>query len=346
MVTEHRGQLSAWLQKKKHGSSVVRVRQYNRRYFTIDFDSRTFFYAHAENSKKVSSVVPFADIIDVKLPESQVIKSETASNCSQTSRTSFFRRLSTSKKLDEEEQHSFTLVTKPARTTELLCSSAAEALQWFEAFKAAMVADGGGSEGGPVPFVSGSGDESPGSDGNSPKVPSGGRAAFAPRQGDGLMAPAVAAAVTSAAAAAGASVAATGQATDDTPAEPPKKGTFLDFSTDPEETTPQLVAPAGAAASTEAEAVVTIGGPTKLQAEAFGFEAEESGSSAASSPVPSPRGANLGTPGTGSVGASSGHEIGASPPSGGSRSYEDRHKGLSMQERLASLEFSDEEDED
>merc|ERR1719150_1150777 len=111
MVTENRGQLSAWLQKKKSGSSVVRVRQYNRRYFTIDFDARVFFYAHAENSKQVSSQIPFADILDVRLPDAQVDRGDNVSECSQKSKGSFLRRLGSGSRLGEEE-HALTLLTR------------------------------------------------------------------------------------------------------------------------------------------------------------------------------------------------------------------------------------------
>lgn len=59
------GQLSGWLSKKKSGSAVLRMRQYNKRFFVLDFQAREFSYAHAEGSKK-SSVVPFSDLVEVR----------------------------------------------------------------------------------------------------------------------------------------------------------------------------------------------------------------------------------------------------------------------------------------
>eukprot|EP00435_Cladocopium_sp_Y103_P035715 s2727_g9.t1 len=140
----HRGQLSAWLRKKKSGTSSFRIREYNKRYFTLDFDTHTFFYAHSEGSKKVSAVTPFADIVDVRLPEADKVldKGDNISEVSKTSRVSFFRRpssfLTASK---EEEQHMLMVMTRPSKTFELLCSSATEAVTWFEALKTAIAMD-------------------------------------------------------------------------------------------------------------------------------------------------------------------------------------------------------------
>jgi len=32
---------------------MLEIPRYNKRYFTLDFDTHTFFYAHSEGSKKV-----------------------------------------------------------------------------------------------------------------------------------------------------------------------------------------------------------------------------------------------------------------------------------------------------
>lgn len=306
--------MSAWLQKKKSSPAMVRVRQYNKRYFTIDFDSRVFFYTHAENSKKVASMIPFADILDVRLPESQADKGDLVSECSRASKgSSWMRRLGSGARLGEVESF-VTVVVKPARTMELLCSSPAEALQWFEALKAA-IADGG----------EGAGDHAgtglPGSeadDGGSPTsggAPAAGQhdpADAAAAGGDGALA-----------------------------APPPTKGTFLDLTTEPE-------GPPGAGSGPGpgAEAVAVVDLSTgKLQASQFGFEAESS--SAASSPAGSPRSGG-GGPGPGGldlagVAEADAGQLGSQPAT--HRSYADQHEGLSMKERLANLEFSDEEDD-
>ncbi|CAK0822187.1 unnamed protein product, partial [Prorocentrum cordatum] len=121
------------IMKKKSGASMVRVRQYNKRYFTIDFDARVFFYAHSATTKKVNAVVPFADIADVSRPEANVDPqesarlSETSSQTSRTSRVSLIRRLSSSKLLlgkgDEEKenkgQQSLTVSLRSSRSMEL-----------------------------------------------------------------------------------------------------------------------------------------------------------------------------------------------------------------------------------
>ncbi|OLQ13327.1 Splicing factor U2af small subunit B [Symbiodinium microadriaticum] len=139
---EYRGQLSAWLQKKKSGTSAFRMREYNKRYFTLDFDTHTFFYAHSEGSSKVSAVTPFADIVDVRMPEAD-LKGDNISEFSKGSKRSFLQRttsfLKTAK--EAEEQHVLTVMTRPAKTMELMCSSATEASTWFEALKTAIAMD-------------------------------------------------------------------------------------------------------------------------------------------------------------------------------------------------------------
>lgn len=322
METECRkGQMSAWLQKKKSGSAMMRVRQYNKRYFTIDFDSRVFFYTHAENSKKVASMIPFADIMDVRLPEPHMDKGDNVSECSRTSKVSWMKRLGSGTRLGEEE-HFVTVLVKPARTMELLCSSSVEAQQWFEAFKAA-IADRGEDEDTAsvgVPCDAG-GNDSPTSGDGPVKFDS-----ELAADDTGGHAPAVA---------------------DSEAAPPPVKGTFLDLTTEPS------AGPGpGQTASAEAAAVMDLG-PAKLQATQFGFDGEaDSGSSAASSPAASPRGngaSGAGGLGHGSLDLAGAVEAAARQPGSQPtthRSYADQHEGLSMKERLASLEFSDAEDDD
>lgn len=330
----HKGQMSAWLQKKKSGSAMVRVRQYNKRYFTIDFDSRVFFYTHAENSKKASSMIPFADLVDVKLPDQpHVDKSDTASECSKQSRVSWMRRLGSGTKLGEEE-HVVMLMTKPARTMELLCSSAAEALQWFEAFKAAM-ADRGEDEEGAGGSPCSLGVETPSSGEGLSKDAA---ALAAASSGDDVAGRPAAASSSAAAAAADSSAAGEAAA-----APPPVKGTFLDLSTEPEALPSAGAQPAG---GVEDVAVMNMS-PGKLEASQFGFDGEESeGSSAASSPPGTPRGADGDGAGADAAGADAATSQPGSRPATGRRSYADQHEGLSMKERLANLEFSDAEDDD
>jgi hypothetical protein len=167
--------MSAWLLKKKSGSSMVRMRQYNKRYFTIDFDSRVFFYAHAEGSKKVSSVIRFADIVDVRLPDPAAVGANATPAPENTSekRGSFIRRsfslrsggdpkeVTKSKEMAEQAHHFVTLIVKDSKSVELLCSSASEAQQWHQAFKEAMLfsKDSSGEGDATAPFASPSDDE-------------------------------------------------------------------------------------------------------------------------------------------------------------------------------------------
>eukprot|EP00408_Alexandrium_pacificum_P063531 CAMPEP_0171164250 /NCGR_PEP_ID=MMETSP0790-20130122/5571_1 /TAXON_ID=2925 /ORGANISM="Alexandrium catenella, Strain OF101" /LENGTH=317 /DNA_ID=CAMNT_0011628999 /DNA_START=21 /DNA_END=974 /DNA_ORIENTATION=+ len=305
---------------------MVRVRQYNKRYFTIDFDSRVFFYSHAENSKKASAMIPFADLVDVRLPEgAHVDRGDNASECSKQSRVSWMRRMSTGRQSSGEEENVVTLMTKPAKTMELLCSSAAEAMQWFEAFKAA-IADRGESVEGAGGSPCSLGVETP-SSGEGAARDAGCAAAGS---SDDVSGSPTGAAVASAAAASGAAEAAA--------PPPPVKGTFLDLGTEPE----APASPGGQAPGGVEEATIENLSPGPLEASQFGFDGEES-SSAASSPPGTPRGGD--GDGLGQDAAASGAQPGSRPATG-RRSYADQHEGLSMKERLANLEFSDAEDDD
>mmetsp|Transcript_35597 Transcript_35597/g.82670 ORF Transcript_35597/g.82670 Transcript_35597/m.82670 type:complete len:330 (-) Transcript_35597:44-1033(-) len=314
-VELRRGQMSAWLLKKKSGSSVVRVRQYNKRYFTIDFDARVLSYSHTESSKKATTTIPFADMVDVRLPESHVDRSDNASECSRQSRTSWMKRLGGAGPKAGEEEHCVALVTKPARVMELMCPSAAEAMQWFEAFRAA-IADKGDEDVVNAEMACG----------DSPSSCEGAVGKAFPR------ASALEEDVDASAALAGGN-----NALDREAAAVPRsaKGTFLDLNTEPEE-----AHVAGRPVRVEDAAIVRLT-PEKLEASAFGFDAEEDGDSSAASSLPA-------TPlGIGALDLASAAAAGGdSRATTGRRSYADQHEGLSVKERLANLEFSDAEDDD
>jgi len=228
------------------------------------------------------------------------------------------------------EGHCVTVSMKPAKTMELLCSSAEEAQQWFEAFKAAVAHRGADED---------AGDGLACDDATRCESPI--------KVGADLAQDDIG----------GHSPADASTAASDDEAEaalPTARGTFLDLTTEPERQ-PCTGGSLGRdhAGHVEAAAVVDFG-RAKLQAAQFGFDCEEdSGSSVASSPVATPRG------GTGSDGSSlvgqcglnlAGVE-GVAPGQADSRpmthrSFVDQHEGLSMKERLASLELSDAEDED
>lgn len=305
----HRGQLSAWLRKKKSGTSSFRIREYNKRYFTLDFDTHTFFYAHSEGSKKVSAVTPFADLVDVRLPEADKVldKGDNISEVSKTSRVSFFRRpssfLTASK---EEEQHMLMVMTRPSKTFELLCSSATEAVTWFEALKTAIAMERNDVEATTAP----SEEEKPVRGGY-------------PCPGAGAVAE---------------SISPTSKGDGDT-SPPPVRGTFLDLSL---EEAPATETSAGAQAPGGPEGpeatLVEAAGPVALQASDFGFAEDEDGSISSASDEAPKDGAGY---------AGGGHAgYGGSAPAAPAVTYSDRHEGMSMKERLQSLEFSDAEDDD
>jgi len=336
MVAESRsGQMNAWLLKKKSGTSMVRVRQYNKRFFTIDFDSRVFFYAHAENSKKASTVIPFADIIDAQWEEdkkNEALKPESSRG--------FLMRRSGSM----QEQHIVTVVTRPARTMELLCGSATEAHEWFEALRAAVAMEHGGQgTAGNLPWDL----TVPDAVGAGPNGESGSSEDGKERAPTGLHAEAP-----SAERGPGDSHKACIDPVETVREEPPPKGapgTFLDFSTEPAEPESPQGRPVvdgrleAVVAANAAEVEELISPPHGLQAADFGLDdGKESSSSedSADRPTEAPGGSPL----RGHLAELSGGEGRQAAEPG--RSYRDQNEGLSMQERLQNLEFSDCEDDD
>lgn len=349
----HEGQISAWLQKKKSSSSTLRVGSYNRRFFTVDFESQTYYYAHTENGKKVSAVTPFADILDVVLPETE--QSDTTSECSKRSSSSIFRRPAFLASKAPEESHTIKVMTRPAKTTELVCSSAAEATAWYEALKAA-IAIGNGQ--GPSAAPSEAKRELSESDADRKDSASanierqmGGPSPSAPSQATGGYPSGPAMPTAPAAAplprlAENAPLLDNAEEPDDQEGEvlpPPTKGTFLDLTIEAAPDSPKAAdgranSQGDAAIVEDGATIVTSAGPDALQASDFGFgEDDDSDSSSAQS---TPRGVVSQKEIEKDTGANA-------PAAGGSTGgYGDKHQGLTMQERLANLQFSDDEDED
>eukprot|EP00929_Paragymnodinium_shiwhaense_P000148 TRINITY_DN100390_c0_g1_i1.p1 TRINITY_DN100390_c0_g1~~TRINITY_DN100390_c0_g1_i1.p1 ORF type:complete len:406 (-),score=126.81 TRINITY_DN100390_c0_g1_i1:276-1493(-) len=368
------GQMSAWLKKKKSGTSMVRMREYNKRYFTLDFDARVFFYAHGENSKKVSSVIPFADILDVKAPE---VPSDLTS---ETSKGSFIRRsfsLGGSKKA-EKEQHLVTLLVRPSKLMELQCGSEQEAVEWMEALRSAVMLGSGASAGG----ASGSTAAMPGSPssgGSSPQASGdvggfggygahGAAAATAGSGGYGGAAPAAAVAGGAGAATVGAEGARArestagegekaGKADDDSPADvppPAAASSFLDLTIEeaPQEAAEEKVE--------EGDEIVVAPANINMSAADFGLDdmdsdsdndsASASSEGLAALPIPPAAAGNAAADKKAEAqddacSESSSPEVTAKK-AGETSAAVDKNHGLSMQERLANLEFSDDEDED
>eukprot|EP00933_Yihiella_yeosuensis_P078948 TRINITY_DN9095_c0_g5_i1.p1 TRINITY_DN9095_c0_g5~~TRINITY_DN9095_c0_g5_i1.p1 ORF type:complete len:348 (+),score=103.12 TRINITY_DN9095_c0_g5_i1:129-1172(+) len=323
------GQLTGWLQKKKSGSSKLRVRQYNKRYFTLDFDSQTFFYAHSEGSDKTSLVAHFSDIADVRLPEAD--RGDNASQCSNASKGSFLRRMSnTLGGSKDNEEHIIVLLIRPAKQMELLCSSLAEALQWSEALKAAMTMDRSQMTAVGEGALNDDDDEESKNGGS----PNGGMAAAA-------------AAGATEAAFAGDSLGQEEAEIDAPP--PPARGTFLNFGLDPvqEDGGPGSNADAIEEGVRQGEETTIVeAAPTALQASDFGFGDGEDSSSCSSSAPSSPRGAETLQEDSAVQDQASPSAAAPSVAPAAPGAYGDRHEGLSMQERLANLEFSDDEEAD
>lgn len=141
---------------------------------------------------------------------------------------------------------------------------------------------------------------------------------------------------------------------------PPTKGSFLDFSID-EATEPEPRP--GAEGNDNATCLndsVVIETPAILQASDFGFgdDASDSSSEASDAILPTVGGvaSNTIAPAAGdgdvvSASAEAERESSATvvappPASAATGAAEDKHVGLSMQQRLAALEFSDDEDDD
>jgi len=319
---------------------MLRVRQYNKRFFTLDFDSQTFYYAHEAESHKVSSVIPFADLLDVKLNGAQACVGDNVSECSRPSKTSLVRRMSSFARRDEDQdQRSVSIVFKPAKSMELLCSTFFEAERWFEAFQDAMQCtsssspgdDKGRDEGphfpGSVVAAKPAADAGSSNVGGASDLTHDSVAAHA-IGGDGIVP----------------NVKGVEGIGEDEPDTPPVKKSFLDFSAIQQEDTFAVEAPQRDDSSKDLDLVCSAG-VISLQAEDFGFGKDEQASSGCdtSSRGSSPRASAPTTDGH------TGFEAGKSQTAAAGQQeslYQDRHVGLTMQERLANLNFSDDEDED
>eukprot|EP00930_Biecheleria_cincta_P084230 TRINITY_DN73722_c0_g1_i1.p1 TRINITY_DN73722_c0_g1~~TRINITY_DN73722_c0_g1_i1.p1 ORF type:complete len:594 (+),score=120.86 TRINITY_DN73722_c0_g1_i1:90-1871(+) len=74
----HQGAFSAWLIKNKgEGAKASWFSKTTKRYFTIDFNTQIFFYAHSETQKTVSQPVRFKDIVSAdQLPTTSSSKGD------------------------------------------------------------------------------------------------------------------------------------------------------------------------------------------------------------------------------------------------------------------------------
>lgn len=256
-------------------------------------------------------------------------------------------------------------MTRPSKTTELVCSSAAEATQWFEALKAAIaIGSGQGQPAAPsgekrelsersfdrqeVAGAATSSTKAPAAMGAAaggyPAGPSASSSAPSQASGGYPSGRPAAAAAPLPRLAENAPFLENGDEGDDQDGDvppPPIKGTFLDLTI---EETPAESHAADSRTQSQVDAavvedggtIVTSTGAEALQASDFGFgDDQDSDSSSAPS---SPRGEKQ------EAAKDTGAKVPATASSSGG--YGDKDQGLTMQERLANLQFSDDEDED
>jgi len=148
------GKLSAWLQKRKSEPKKQFFRSdTNRRFFTLDFDAQMFFYQHSESEKKISQPIVFRHIISVQPltdtmtdvaddgTENQQATPVARRGDSKTSLASSLRKrmpsFSTPQSRAPKKQYGFVVETTD-KSFELLCSSKMEAEQWVFALQRAV----------------------------------------------------------------------------------------------------------------------------------------------------------------------------------------------------------------
>eukprot|EP00927_Polykrikos_kofoidii_P047972 TRINITY_DN42231_c0_g1_i1.p1 TRINITY_DN42231_c0_g1~~TRINITY_DN42231_c0_g1_i1.p1 ORF type:complete len:451 (-),score=87.90 TRINITY_DN42231_c0_g1_i1:42-1337(-) len=147
--------LCGWMLKRKSDGSRSRVFcASNRRYFTLDFGAQILYYAQSEANKSVSVPIGFRDLLGVEPFGPATVSSEgvaeeeeapvgaVRSNGSKQSAGSGFKlptlpSLGGLVKRGGDEKHGFVLRTR-GKSMELLCASASEAESWMEAIHEAM----------------------------------------------------------------------------------------------------------------------------------------------------------------------------------------------------------------
>eukprot|EP00746_Dinoflagellata_sp_MGD_P165059 gnl/MRDRNA2_/MRDRNA2_94121_c0_seq1.p1 gnl/MRDRNA2_/MRDRNA2_94121_c0~~gnl/MRDRNA2_/MRDRNA2_94121_c0_seq1.p1 ORF type:complete len:396 (+),score=78.65 gnl/MRDRNA2_/MRDRNA2_94121_c0_seq1:75-1262(+) len=311
------GKLTAWLLKRKSGNSRLRVRRYNKRFFTLDFDHKVLFYAHTANSRKVSTPIPFNEIYDVTtLPGP--LTSPTAAEAS-TRRPSLSKRFSLTSGISKTSAGKDGIIVRAkGRFMELICSSSVEAEQWYQAVQAAMATNNSGIQ---KSFA----DDAIICDGKPDlaelETTVGGRTNT---EEDESPKPANAA-----------------PRPDEDKPPPAQHGTLFDLNADLDNGGESGL---DDDCKTPVEVETVEERPNIFQAVDLGFEVGESDSDSDGSLVSDKEceKEELGVDGN----ASRIHDSDQESPSKLTACHKDRHEGLTLQERLAALEFSDDEDED
>uniref|UniRef100_A0A7S4PY15 PH domain-containing protein n=1 Tax=Alexandrium monilatum TaxID=311494 RepID=A0A7S4PY15_9DINO len=178
-----RGKVTGWLLKRKSEGVTSRLfRSANKRYFTLDFEGHLFYYAHTEGNKNASlpvafrnllSVEPFeADslndgVIDEQDSSDQLGEQRKGSKEAQQHHRTWVPKISFSalKRQGPAKHHGF-MLRIVGKEMEWLCSSKAEADSWIAALREAITLGAEARAGEETSKV-----ESSTSAGSSPKAP-------------------------------------------------------------------------------------------------------------------------------------------------------------------------------
>jgi hypothetical protein len=128
MSTFSGGQLSTctgWVWKRKSEGTTSRfLNQFNKRFFTVDFNKEQFFYSHSPDQKKVSMPYSFSNLLSayaISAPEAG---------------KSFLGRMGMSS--GPSGEHGICVQTR-GKDFELYFSNAADANRWLQAFERALL---------------------------------------------------------------------------------------------------------------------------------------------------------------------------------------------------------------
>mmetsp|Transcript_93480 Transcript_93480/g.260327 ORF Transcript_93480/g.260327 Transcript_93480/m.260327 type:complete len:386 (+) Transcript_93480:57-1214(+) len=150
----NRGKLTGWLLKRKSDGVRSRFfRSVNRRFFTLDFEGQLFYYAHTEGNKMASMPLAFRNLLGVEplaamlhqgapeepaAPPMQRAGSKVlGSKCDASSSSFRVPKITFSALKRPAEHHGFSLQTT-GKEMELLCASQIEAEGWIAALQQAI----------------------------------------------------------------------------------------------------------------------------------------------------------------------------------------------------------------
>lgn len=116
------GQKAGWLSEK---TWTFVLSSYTQRFFTVDFGTRMLYCSDSEFGGKVSTRMPFCDILDV-----EPLKNKTEAHC--------WSGVSCLAGIGKEAQHDFVIYTKTKRV-EVRCTSLAESRKWIATIQDAII---------------------------------------------------------------------------------------------------------------------------------------------------------------------------------------------------------------